>query len=464
MNKTYLFHDIETTGLNKAFDQVIQFAAIRADEKLNELERHNFFVKLNPDIIPSPEAIITHRIAINKCQQQGIPEVEAIRKIHRLLNTPGTISIGYNTLSFDDEFLRFTFYRNLLSPYTHQWANQCGRMDLYPMATMYYLYQSDVLQWPMIDDKPSLKLENLSKLNQLAIGQAHNAMTDIEASLALAKRLHHKSKMWNYLTGYFDKKTDVSRITKLTEQALLVDGHYGSANNFQYPVISIGHHNYYKNQTLWLRLDHPELNQSTPDAPNKHSWVINKKPGELGFLLPSDDRYMEKISQERQAIMKKNLTWLEKNNSIYQQIISYHRDYKHPNIPNLDIDAALYQSDFLTDQELHYCREFHLEHPEDKSEMIDELPERLQEQAIRIMARNYPDYLQDEYYDLYDQYLTRINSQNEYQTITDYRNEPRLTPNIALKKIETMLKDDKLDTEQKSLLKELTDYIQSIFK
>ena len=45
MKKTYLFYDIETTGLNKAFDQVLQFAAIRTDKQLNEIDRYTIKVQ-----------------------------------------------------------------------------------------------------------------------------------------------------------------------------------------------------------------------------------------------------------------------------------------------------------------------------------------------------------------------------------------------------------------------------------
>ena len=113
MTPSYLFYDIETTGLNKAFDQVLQFAAVRTDSQLNETDRHSIRIKLRPDIIPSPRAIITNRISMQELNS-GICEFEAIRQIHGLMNDPGTVSLGYNTLGFDDEFLRFSFYRNLL--------------------------------------------------------------------------------------------------------------------------------------------------------------------------------------------------------------------------------------------------------------------------------------------------------------------------------------------------------------
>ncbi|RPJ81920.1 MAG: exodeoxyribonuclease I, partial [Deltaproteobacteria bacterium] len=144
---SYLFYDLETSGLNKAFDQIIQFAAIRTDMQLNEIERYNFLVKLRPDVIPSPKALITHKIPISKTMT-GMSEYEAAKKIHRLINEPGTISLGYNTLRFDDEFLRFTFHRNLLPPYTHQYNQGCRRMDLFPITVMFKLYREKVLSWP----------------------------------------------------------------------------------------------------------------------------------------------------------------------------------------------------------------------------------------------------------------------------------------------------------------------------
>jgi exodeoxyribonuclease-1 len=174
MTLSYLFYDIETTGLNKAFDQVLQFAAVRTDNQLNETDRHSIRIKLRPDVIPSPRAIITNRISMQELNL-GICEFEAIRQIHGLMNDPGTVSLGYNTLGFDDEFLRFSFYRNLLPPYTHQYRNGCRRMDLLPITIIYRLYKTGTLNWPQINGKLSLKLEHLSAINQLIDGRACGA-------------------------------------------------------------------------------------------------------------------------------------------------------------------------------------------------------------------------------------------------------------------------------------------------
>lgn len=292
---TYLFYDTETTGLNKAFDQVLCFAAIRTDLHFKEIERYEIRVRLRPDIVMSPMALITHRISIEDACN-GDVEYEATHQIHQLLNTPNTISVGYNSLGFDDEFLRFSFHRNLLPPYTHQYNNGCRRMDILPFAVIYRLYKEAVLNWPDVDGRPSLKLELLSNLNPLTQGRAHDAMADVEATVALAKIFSKEQEIWRYLTENFDKKIDSKRASGLPTafqtingkhlKGLLVSHELGPDSNYQAPVLFIGHSIPYSNQSLWLRLDQPELQNITSDSIDENSWVFRKRFGESPFILP----------------------------------------------------------------------------------------------------------------------------------------------------------------------------------
>ena len=136
---TYIFYDLETTGQNPCFDQVVRFAAKETDCNLNIINEHNISVKLRNDVIPHPKALLVNRLNINQLSK-GILEYEAFHKIHKIMNKPNTINIGYNSLNLDDKFLRFGFYRNLLDPYTHQYGTKF-RADLYNMVFMYYLYK-----------------------------------------------------------------------------------------------------------------------------------------------------------------------------------------------------------------------------------------------------------------------------------------------------------------------------------
>ena len=474
MANSYLFYDIETTGLNKAFDQVLEFAAIRTDQQLNELERHSIAVNLRPDVIPSPRAILTNRIAVSN-PARGICEYEATEIIHKLMNLPGTISIGYNTLGFDDEFLRFSFHRNLLPPYTHQFKNGCRRMDLFPMAVLYWLYKRDVITWPEIAGKPSLKLEHLGAANRMTSGQAHEAMVDVAMTVELARRFYREKKMWQYLEGYFDKETDAHRMRDLPvafqsgsgdhQLALMVGGEFGPSQNYQVPVISIGTSIPYPNQTLWLRMDLPELRRTGADGIAETSWIIRKRIGEPSILLPPQDRYWKRIGEERIDVFEKNISWLQDNSDQFQEIVTYYREFSYPFIPNLDPDASLYQTGFYSRADEKLCRMFHSAAEDQKGAIISQFANPVpQALAERILFRNYP----EKYHGAYDSqrraYMQRVNPLNEAGALIDYRSEKRTTPSGALAEINHLTKAGNLDDQQQELLDDLSEYINARFK
>jgi exodeoxyribonuclease-1 len=473
MTATYLFYDIETTGLNKAFDQILQFAAIRADDELNEIDRHTISVKLRPDVIPSPRAITTNRISIAELTS-GTCEFEAIQQIHQLLNEPDTISLGYNTLGFDDEFLRFSFYRNLLPPYTHQYRHGCRRMDLLPITVMYRLYRKNVLSWPQINGKPSLKLEHLSAANGLISGPSHVALVDVGATIELARIFYKKKKMWDYLEGYFEKATDSVRVSEIPssfqssagahQMGLMVNSEYGPGQYYQVPVLSIGTSIPYSNQTLWLRLDLEALQETTEETINDTTWVIRKRYGEPGILLPPLKRYWKHLGADRIAMVERNLEWLQSNPELFQKIITHYRQYRYPFIPNLDPDAALYQIGFFSTSDERRCREF-LEAPlEKKATIIDQFDSHeARSLAARVLCRNYPEQRHKQSDDDFSAYMARVNPRREEEALVDYKGGLRTTPPGALMEIKQLKKADNLDNAQQKLLDELEAYINVTF-
>jgi len=303
-------------------------------------------------------------------------------------------------------------------------------MDLYPMAVMYYLYKKEALQWP-----DTLKLADLNTTNQLVEGNAHDAMVDVKATLELAHRFIKYPDMWQYLCSYFDKDTDLTRIAKLNE-AIVVDGSYGAKNSYQVPVLALGSHNHYKNQTLWLRLD----------TESEDNYVIRKKAGELNLLLPTSARFMQYINQERLELMRDNKRRFQEQPHVLQEIANYHKEYTYPKIPNLDIDAALYQNGFPTDHELALCAEFHAALIKDKVKIIDRITNpNLREQAIRLLGRNYPDYLPDKYAQEFADYLELV---KENASFIDYKNQLRLTPKAMQNEMAELQKSGELSESQ----------------
>jgi len=457
--QTYLFYDIETTGLSKSFDQVLHFAAIRTDLNLNEIDRYELKVKLNPDVIPAPQAIITHKMGIKEIST-GVSEFDAIRQIHQWLNEPGTISLGYNTLGFDDEFLRFSFFRNLLKPYTHQYANQCGRMDIYPMAVMFFLYKNSVIKWPQRDGKQSLKLEEINAANQLISGRSHHAMVDVEVTLELARRFSAEREMWEYLHGSFNKQIDLTRMQPLQNDiALVVDGIFGAQNFYQCPAIFLGPHKHYKNQLVWLRLDSPDLIELAENSMEKIR-VINKKPGEPDFMLPFKDKYLQHLSSERISQMEKNRQWLREHPSHFKSIASYFTNYKYPSPPNTDVDASLYLHGFWNFEEELFCQRFHSIKPNERAKLVEQVANpRLTALAVRVLGRNFPELLTFSQAEKFANYMRHVFSEQE--TLVDFKGNKRITPKFALEEIQLLRNQPGMTAEAFELLQGLEEYLHT---
>lgn len=467
--KSYLFYDIETTGRNKCFDQVLQFAAIRTTLDLKELERIEIQIKLNIDVIPDPEAMLVHGISIDT-MQQGESELAAMKKIHALLNEPGTLSGGYNTLGFDDEFLRFSFYRNLLPPYNHQFAQNCGRFDLFPITQLYYLYKPELLHWPVIEGKPSLKLEHLIHANHLTTGNAHNALVDVEATLALARIFFQEKAHWDYAHGYFDKQTDLKRIEQLKPAfshnnnkhplGLLI-GNASSQDFYHFPALFLGQHRHYKNQMLWLRIDHPDLHDTTAENIPEKTWVVRKKTGENKLLLPFAPKYTHYLTTERQRLMQANLAWLQDNPRMFAEIKEYHLEYTYPKIPNLDADAALYDCGFPTPRELQLHAQFHQAVPEKKYAVAHQFTQPVgQEIALRLLGRHYSSYLPQEAAQKFQTYVQQLYLG---QGLLDYRGQSRLSAEQALARITELCTTRPLNEAQQGNLKQYAGFLQHTF-
>ena len=458
--QTYLFYDIESTGLNKAFDQVLHFAAIRTDLSLKELKRYELKIKLNPDIIPSPAALLTHKMGIHEILKEGIGEFEAITKIHQWLNEPGTISLGYNTLGFDDEFLRFSFYRNLLKPYTHQFANRCGRMDIFPMTVMFFLFKKNSLTWPEKEGQVSLKLEDINTANQFSQGNAHNAMTDVEITLALAKRLWQEKEMWQYLSGYFKKEIDHERMQPLQQDiALLISNKLGKKNSFQSPVLFLGNHCRYK-KSVWLRLDTETLTETALDSIPEKTESIHKKTGEPNFILPMKERFLTHLNPDRLKKAEENKAWLAKHPDIFAAIKHYHLNYLYPSFPNVDMEASLYTKDFFTPEEELFCRRFHEASTHEKIRLAEHTQNiRLHTLALRILGKNYRDALPKKLLEQFAEYLTFLNTTDEEKIPIDYKGQKRLTKTGVMNEIALLESTSNLGIKENQLLQELRDYI-----
>ena len=471
MKKTFLFYDLETSGLSKPFDQIQQFAGKRLDESFNEIESSFLEARIAPDVIPSPYAVVTHQI--NMDEDAGkMSEFQATQLIHDMINTPNTISIGYNTLGFDDEFLRFAFYRNLLTPYTHQYANGCQRFDVFPLTIFYYLFENSVIKWPTINDKPTLKLEHLVTENDWFQGRAHYAMNDVDATIKLASHLKNANpEMWSYLEGYFDKSIDSDRIHALPmafsdhldfRYGLMIHSKFGAQNAYQAILLALGNHNHYKNQTVWLRLDKEDIEGFDFDDLSSRGHIIRKKYAEPGFMLPPTEHYTQHMSLDRMKTVSRNLEKIRKNFQSMEQVQRDAREYVYETVDQIDVDAGLYDLGFLTGDEQQFCHQFHLASANARSALLSTINNpNLKEQAKRIIWRESSSPVFNHEDSSIEKYIQAIMQGDHPTEIFDYRGERKRGVFEANSELATLRQNEHLSEEQEAVLKSYESWLTS---
>ncbi len=212
---TFLWHDYETFGAVPRRDRPSQFAAIRTDAELNEVgEPLMIYCKPAPDYLPSPEACLITGITPQQCLERGIAEHEFAAQIEQAFSRPGTIGVGYNTIRFDDEVTRFLFWRNLIDPYAREWQNDCGRWDLLDVVRLTYALRPDGIEWPKKQDgSQSFKLEDLARANGLLHEAAHDALSDVRATIALARLIRDRQpKLFDFAFGLHRKDRVASEL------------------------------------------------------------------------------------------------------------------------------------------------------------------------------------------------------------------------------------------------------------
>jgi exodeoxyribonuclease I len=209
MSTTLYWHDYETFGADPRRDRPAQFAGVRTDEALNEIgEPLVMYCKPARDFLPHPEACLLTGITPQVADEKGLPEPEFIARIYAEFAQPNTCGVGYNTLRFDDEVTRFTLYRNFYDPYAREWQQGNSRWDIIDLVRMTYALRPDGIAWPQHDEgQPSFRLEDLVAANGIRHESAHDALSDVRATIALARLLRtQQPRLYDWLFQLRDKR------------------------------------------------------------------------------------------------------------------------------------------------------------------------------------------------------------------------------------------------------------------
>ncbi|ALV07241.1 exodeoxyribonuclease I [Roseateles depolymerans] len=255
---TFYWHDYETFGRVPRRDRPAQFAGIRTDAELNEIgEPLMVYCQPSADSLPDPESCLLTGILPQTCAEHGRPEHEFAAAIHAELSRPGTVGLGYNTIRFDDEVTRFLFWRNLMDPYAREWQNDCGRWDLLDVVRCAYALRPEGIEWPRHEDgRPSFKLEHLTKANGLAHEAAHDALSDVRATIALARLIRARQpRLWDFCLK-LRRKDAVWQEIGTQRPFLHVSGMYGVEKGCIALVWPLASHPTNKNELIVWDLSH----------------------------------------------------------------------------------------------------------------------------------------------------------------------------------------------------------------
>jgi len=231
MATSLYFYDLETTGFNAREARVMQFAGQRTDLELNPIgEPHNILIKLTDEILPDPDAILVTGITPQQTMADGITEAAFLRLFHDEIATPDTVFVGYNTIRFDDEFMRFMHYRNFYDAYEWQWQDGRSRWDMLDVVRMTRALRPEGIQWPFDSaGKPTNRLELLTKVNKLDHFDAHDALSDVQATIAVAKLIQTKQpKLFTYLLE-MRTKNKVAELVEGGRPFVYTSGKYSGA-------------------------------------------------------------------------------------------------------------------------------------------------------------------------------------------------------------------------------------------
>lgn len=226
---TFYFYDLETSSGSPRTGRIMQFAGQRTNENLEPIgEPDNILVKLPDDILPDPDAILIHGITPQRTLQEGISEADFASYFYEKIAISGTVFVGYNNIRFDDEFMRLACYRCFYDPYEWHWKDGRGRWDMLDAMRMMRALRPDGVAWPFLGGKPSVKLELMARENGILHDNAHDALSDVQALIDLARLFRSQQpKLFEFLLKIRDKK-EVARIVEADEAFVYTSGKYDS--------------------------------------------------------------------------------------------------------------------------------------------------------------------------------------------------------------------------------------------
>lgn len=434
MSGTLLFYDFETDGAEPQFCRPTQFACIRTDMDLNpvpgpEGEGLVLWCKPPVDRLPTPEAVLITGITPQHADHEGTTEREFFGKIHALLNAPGTTSLGWNSIRFDDTVCRFGFWRTFHDPYTHGWSHGCRTWDLIDVARACYALRPKGIVWPAYPDEawsedrlaiapadgsPAFKLDMLAPANGIEHSDAHDALADVRATVAFGKIMQQANpKLWNLALDMTDKRT-VEKLLKSGRPLLHVSPKIPNAVGCASLVQVVAQHPINKREFIaWdLRHDPSEFIEADAETIRARTFVSRDdlpegierfalkgiKSNRAPIVIAADKSLMDSIDTDRISLdldaCRRHWAQLEDAKDQIAKTVSAAWDREHTSRSD-DADDLLYGG-FMSDADKAVCDDVHAADPDGLRTLDRRFNDpRLPDLLLHYRARNFPDSLDD---------------------------------------------------------------------
>jgi len=414
MTDSFLFYDLETFGADPRRSRIAQFAAVRTDTDLQVVEEPlSLFVRPADDLLPSPVASLITGIAPQDALRDGLAEAEAAARIVEEMARPGTCTLGYNSLRFDDEFVRHTLFRNFFDPYEREWRGGNSRWDLLDVLRLAHALRPDGIAWPKREDgATSFRLEHLALANGVREGDAHEALSDVFATIGLARLLKQaQPRLWDYALKLRDKRHAAGLLdTFALQPALHVSQRYPASRLCAAVVLPLAVHPTISNRVIVFDLDGDEtalLEQDAGEIADRlYTPVADLPPGvarvplkevhlnRSPMLVPwahlrADD--FQRLGLDPDALQAKAARLRPHAAELAEKarrVFAGSRDRAEE-----DVDASLYAG-FCGDGDRRLCAQVRATAPgELGTRAFDFRDPRLPELLFRYRARNWPDTL-----------------------------------------------------------------------
>lgn len=468
-SNSFFFYDLETSGTNPRTARIMQFAGQRTDLDLKPIgEPYNILVKLTEDVLPEPDAILITSITPQKTLSEGITEAEFFKLFSEEIVQEGTIFVGFNNIRFDDEFMRYGLYRNLYDSYEWQWKDGCSRWDILDLTRITRALRPESINWPFAaDGKPTNRLELLTSLNGLDHENAHDALNDVHATIAVARLIKQKQpKLYDYLFAKRDKKA-VEEFVRAEESFVYVSGKYSSNYEKLAVVAALGVHPKKAGVFVYdLRFDPTKyLELSAEKLADLWRWTkdetaerlpvkvlqYNRCPAiaPLSVIRPQDAERLEIDSKKAE----KHHQTLKDSPDFYENIAKAAKiledEYTQTSLApsQYSVDGELYNG-FFSNQDRTLLSEVHRVRPGALSLYVDKFQDpRLKSLLPLYKARNFPKYLTDEERKVWEDFrLTKLQN-----TLPGF-----------MKRLQELSQREGLTASQAYILEELQLYAESI--